>query len=78
VRVEFSFHPGRDDKEAQTVEVTFSPVPEGTKVVLLHSGWEKLSANAQKTRDSYNQGWQTVFVSAYSDYAKSRKQLGDK
>jgi uncharacterized protein YndB with AHSA1/START domain len=78
VRVEFSFHPGRDDKEAQTVEVTFSPVPEGTKVVLLHSGWEKLSANAQKTRDSYNQGWHTVFVSAYSDYAKSRKQLGDK
>jgi hypothetical protein len=61
VRVQFSFHPGRDEKEAQTVEITFSSVPEGARVVLTHSGWEKLSANAQKARDSYDQGWETVF-----------------
>src|SRR5580658_798938 len=63
-RVEFSFHPGRDDKETQTVEVTFSSAPEGARVVLTHSGWEKLSAGAQKTRDSYDQGWEPVFVTA--------------
>jgi uncharacterized protein YndB with AHSA1/START domain len=73
-RVVFSFHPGRDDKTAQTVEVTFSPAPEGARVVLIHSGWEKLSANAQKTRDSYNQGWETVFVTAYREYTQKRKQ----
>jgi uncharacterized protein YndB with AHSA1/START domain len=75
VRVEFSFHPGRDDKEAQTVEVAFSPVPEGARVVLTHSGWDKLSVNAQKTRDSYNQGWQTVFVTAYREYTQNRKRF---
>jgi uncharacterized protein YndB with AHSA1/START domain len=74
-RVVFSFHPGRDDQQAQTVEVTFRAAPQGATVVLTHSGWEKLSANAQQERDSYNQGWEGVFVTAYHDYIRSRKQL---
>jgi uncharacterized protein YndB with AHSA1/START domain len=74
-RVAFSFHPGRDDKEAQTVEVTFSATPEGTSVVLTHSGWEKLSANAREARNSYNQGWEGVFVTAYPEYIRNRKQF---
>jgi uncharacterized protein YndB with AHSA1/START domain len=73
-RVAFSFHPGRDAKEAQTVEVTFSAVSEGTIVVLTHGGWEKLSANAQQARDSYNQGWEEVFVTAYPEHIRNRKQ----
>jgi uncharacterized protein YndB with AHSA1/START domain len=73
-RVVFSFHPGRDEKEAQTVDVTFSPAPEGARVVLTHSGWEKLSANALQTRDSYNQGWEGVFVTTYPEYVQNRKQ----
>jgi uncharacterized protein YndB with AHSA1/START domain len=71
-RVAFSFHPGRDDKEAQTVEVTFSAAPEGTIVVLTHSGWEKLTANARQARDSYSQGWEGVFVTAYPEYIRNR------
>jgi uncharacterized protein YndB with AHSA1/START domain len=66
--VAFSFHPGRDEREAQRVDVTFSPVPEGARVVLIHSGWENLNANAQNARDSYNQGWEPVFGTAYRDY----------
>jgi uncharacterized protein YndB with AHSA1/START domain len=73
-RVVFSFHPGRDDQQAQTVEVTFRAAPEGARVVLTHSGWERLGANAQQQRDSYNQGWEPVFVSAYDEYVRSRKQ----
>ena len=73
-QVVFSFHPGRDDKEAQTVETTFSPAPEGARVVLTHSGWEKLGAKAQKARDGYNQGWETVFVTAYCEYTQKGKQ----
>jgi uncharacterized protein YndB with AHSA1/START domain len=77
-RVVFSFHPGRDDKEAQTVEVTFSAAPEGARVVLTHSGWEKLSANAKQARDSYNQGWEGVFVTAYREYIQNRKQFQER
>jgi uncharacterized protein YndB with AHSA1/START domain len=71
-RVVFSFHPGRDPAEAQTVEVAFSPVPEGAKVVLTHSGWEKLGVNAQKARDSYEQGWAPVF-GRYREYVEKSK-----
>ena len=71
--VVFSFHPGRTEKEAQRVEVRFSPAAEGARVVLTHSGWDKLTAKAQKSRDSYNQGWETVFVAAYPEYVHSRK-----
>ena len=74
VRVAFSFHPGRDAKESQTVEVTFSSTPEGTRVVLVHSGWEKLSANAQQARDSYQQGWEGVFVTAYPEHIRRAGQ----
>jgi uncharacterized protein YndB with AHSA1/START domain len=73
-RVVFSFHPGRDANEAQTVEVRFSPAPEGAIVVLTHSDWQKLSANAQQARDSYDQGWEGVFVTAYRDYIQNRKK----
>ncbi len=72
-RVVFSFHPGRDDKDAQTVEVTFSPAQEGAKVVLTHSGWERLGTDAQKSRDSYSQGWERVFVTAYRDYIQNKR-----
>jgi uncharacterized protein YndB with AHSA1/START domain len=71
--VVFSFHPGRDEKEAQRVDVTFSPELEGTRVVLTHSDWEKLSTNAQTSRDSYDQGWEPVFVTAYREYVQGRK-----
>jgi uncharacterized protein YndB with AHSA1/START domain len=71
--VAFSFHPGREDKEAQRVEVTFFPASEGTRVVLVHSGWEKLTANAQQSRDSYNHGWEPVFVTGYREYIQKLK-----
>jgi uncharacterized protein YndB with AHSA1/START domain len=74
-RLVFSFHPGRDDKQAQTVEVTFYAAPQGATVVLTHSGWENLTTNAQQQRDSYSQGWDGVFVSAYPEYIRSGKQF---
>jgi Activator of Hsp90 ATPase homolog 1-like protein len=70
-RVAFSFHPGRDPKECQTVEVLFSAAPEGARVVLTHSGWEKLGVHAQKTRDDYNQGWERV-IAAYGEHIQNR------
>ncbi len=72
LRVAFSFHPGRDEHQAQIVEVIFFAAPDGTTVVLTHSGWERLGANAMASRDSYDQGWVSVFVSAYRDYAQHR------
>jgi uncharacterized protein YndB with AHSA1/START domain len=72
-RVIFSFHPGRDSQNAQSVEVTFSPVAKGTEVVLTHTGWELLGENAAAQREGYDKGWEPVFVGAYAEYVRSRK-----
>jgi hypothetical protein len=77
-RVVFSFHPGRDAREAQTVEVTFSAASPGARVVLTHSGWEKLSVDALQARDRYNQGWDGVFVTGYCEYIHSRKNFQER
>ena len=48
----FTWHPGQEPDSAQTVEVVFTAIDEGTRVELTHSGWEKLGAAALSTRDS--------------------------
>ena len=74
VRVVFSFHPGRDGKDAQTVEVRFSRAANGAEVVLTHTGWELLGENAEKQRESYNQGWEGAFVVPYPAYVQACRQ----
>ncbi len=44
-------------------------------IAMTHSGWEKLSDNAQQARDSYNHGWERVFVTAYPGYIRNRAQV---
>lgn len=56
-RVLFSWYPSRDDSTAQKVEVTFLPVGTGTKVELVHSGWETLGEAAAAKRADYDTGW---------------------
>jgi uncharacterized protein YndB with AHSA1/START domain len=70
-RVAFTWHPGRADDSAQTVEVTFSPVSDGTMVQLSHTGWEKLGSEAEDAWKSYERGWETVFSVCFADYAGS-------
>jgi uncharacterized protein YndB with AHSA1/START domain len=67
-RVAFTWHPGRPEDAAQTVEVTFSAVSAGTLVTLTHTGWEKLGADAEAAWKSYNSGWETVFSVCYAGY----------
>jgi uncharacterized protein YndB with AHSA1/START domain len=69
-RVEFSWHVGRGPENAQTVEVTFLPCPEGTEVRLVHSGWEALAERDAPMRDEYDRGWGHVFVECYADYCR--------
>lgn len=58
-RLVLAWRPNRDRPAPTTIEVTFTPVDEGTKVELVHTGWERLGvrAVAQEARDSYNSGW---------------------
>jgi uncharacterized protein YndB with AHSA1/START domain len=41
-------------------EATFVPEEDGTRMTLVHSGWEALGDAAAASRDGYGGGWATV------------------
>ena len=47
-------------RPATRLEVTFSPTAAGTHVELIHSGWELLGDDAERSRSSYGEGWVTT------------------
>jgi uncharacterized protein YndB with AHSA1/START domain len=61
-KVSFSWYPGRTPDTAQEVTVTFSEIPGGSLVELVHVGWETLGTLAQATRDGYETGWEFVLA----------------
>lgn len=63
-RVAFSWHVGAAPENATNVEVMFHPHDRGTRVVLVHSGWE--NASDPTARDHYSKGWVGVFEERYA------------
>jgi hypothetical protein len=59
-RVSFTWHPGFPPTRATAIELTFEPVAEGTRLVLVHSGWEALGSQANMARRGYPLGWAYV------------------
>ena len=61
-RVAFTWHPGHEPEAAQDVEVRFESVEGGakTRVVLTHSGFERLGERAKMARRAYPIGWEYV------------------
>jgi Activator of Hsp90 ATPase homolog 1-like protein len=71
VQVTFSWYPGREAQTAQQVTVTFSEVPGGALLDLVHSGWEALGESAQTIWESYQTGWDFV-LGKYASQASSQ------
>jgi uncharacterized protein YndB with AHSA1/START domain len=67
-RIVLTWHPGRDGSTAQEVEVTFHPVADGTRVRLVHRGWQALEADAPRVRANYDAGW-TLVLSRFAEAA---------
>ncbi len=70
-RLAFSWQVRLPAEQAQRIEVTFAPAAGGTRVELIHSGWEQLGDAAATRRDSYDKGWVRVFEQCYADYANA-------
>lgn len=66
-RFELNWHPGRDAADATNVIVTFDAVPGGTRVSVVHDGWESL---ADGRYEGYGAGWEAVlghYTHTFSD-----------
>jgi len=79
-RLRISWHPGKDCTrtqvhEATEVEVTFSPEDGGTRVELVHRGWERLGERAPEARESYHGGWDPV-LELYREAASAAGDQG--
>jgi uncharacterized protein YndB with AHSA1/START domain len=55
-----TWHPGRDEETAQDLEVRFSSEGDGTRVDLVHTGWERLGDRMAEISGHYGEGWDFV------------------
>jgi uncharacterized protein YndB with AHSA1/START domain len=55
-----TWHPGRAEETGQEIEVVFEAHDDGTRVVLTHTGWEKLGPEMADSMASYDRGWEQV------------------
>lgn len=70
-RLAFTWQVRLTAEQTQRIDVTFTPAPGGTRVELVHSGWEKLGDAAAARRDGYDKGWGRVFEQCYADYVSA-------
>jgi uncharacterized protein YndB with AHSA1/START domain len=59
-RLAMTWHPGREAETAQDLEVRFSPEGDGTRVDLVHAGWERLGDRMAEISGHYDEGWDFV------------------
>jgi len=59
-RLTMDWNPSVEPRPYTQVEVIFESTSGGTRVELIHTGWEHLGADAESVRNSYNEGWVPV------------------
>jgi uncharacterized protein YndB with AHSA1/START domain len=59
-RLVYLWHLRFDRADATEVEVTFAPAGDGTRVSIVHSGWERLGAAGPERRERNERGWAGV------------------
>jgi uncharacterized protein YndB with AHSA1/START domain len=59
-RLAMTWHPGREEETAQDLEVRFSTEGNGTRVDLVHTGWERLGDRMAEISGHYDEGWEFV------------------
>jgi uncharacterized protein YndB with AHSA1/START domain len=55
-----TWHPGRGEETAQELGLRFSAEDGGTRVDLVHTGWERLGDRMAEICGHYNEGWDFV------------------
>jgi uncharacterized protein YndB with AHSA1/START domain len=59
-RLAFTWNPTLEERPYTHVAVTFAPAEGGTRVELVHTGWELLGERGERMRRGYAEGWPIV------------------
>lgn len=70
-RLAFDWYVGRDPSEATQVSVTFLPEGNGTRVALVHDGFDRL-AGGESMHGMYQSGWDMVLGARFGGAARAR------
>jgi hypothetical protein len=57
-----TWHPARGEETAQELNVRFTPEGEGTRVEVVHTGWERVGPDFRERMAGYNEGWGSVLL----------------
>ena len=61
---------GRPDPQYTDVSVKFEALSaDSTRVTLTHENWQRMAEEAERLHDGYNNGWQTVLIKGFGEYA---------
>ncbi len=69
-RVVYSWYPGHGPDDGQEIELSFIGEGDGTRLELIHRGWERRGERAAEVRASYEAGWPVV-LGRYVERANS-------
>ena len=70
-RFALDWHLGRDETEATRLDVTFTGTEAGTRVDLVHDGFDRL-AEGEAMCASYRSGWDEVLGTCYGGACRRR------
>ena len=59
-RLTMTWHPGRGEETAQELDISFTAEGDGTRVDVVHSGWERIGPDFRERMAGYQEGWGTV------------------
>ena len=65
-----TWHPGREASSGQLVEVRFVADGDGTRVELVHTGWENLGDQAPRLYEAYDSGWDYILGERFAGAAR--------
>lgn len=70
-RIVHTWHVSTDPAHSSEVELRFMPIGANrTRVTLEHRHWERMAVpSARDMRESYNQGWEGVFIERFGNFA---------
>ena len=71
-RMALTFHPGRAPDQATELEITFQTESKGTRLTLIHRGWERCAPEVRARRDGYERGWDHVLQQYLSQAAAAK------